>query len=64
MGLVNVGVVVGVDTGTLLVAVIIGENTVPYEDLLSLDTDGSSLLTSLIAVCLNVEEGKSTSRYP
>ena len=48
--LVNAGVVVGVDTGPLLVAVVIGENTVPYKDLLSLDTDGRSLLTSLVAV--------------
>ena len=58
--LVNGGVVVGVDTGTLLVAVVIGEHTVPYKDLLSLDTDGGSLLTSLVAVCFIVEEGKST----
>ena len=59
--LVNAGVVVGVDTGPLLVAVVIGENTVPYKDLLSLDTDGRSLLTSLVAVYFFiVEEGKST----
>ena len=58
--LVNAGVVVGVDTGTLLVAVVISENTVPNEDLLSFDTDGRSLLTSLVAVCFIIEEEKST----
>ena len=60
--LVNVGVVVSVDTGTLLVAVVIGEDTMPYEDLLSLNTDGRSLLTSLIAICFVGEEGRKEGR--
>ena len=52
MRLVDRNLVIAVDSGALLVAVVIGEYTVPYKDLFSLNADRSSLLTTLVAVSL------------
>lgn len=48
--MVDAGLIVGVDSSALLIAVVVGEDTVTNENLLSLDADGRSFLTSFVAI--------------